>query len=463
MRLLLYPFCLFLLAVLVVSCSKKTLLDDGSVSCDVEKRIALKVDWRQGNPQDEEKELYIEKALTSELSAESAIQVALLNNPNIQAVFEELGIAEADLLEAGLLTNPAFELEVRYPERKRLHTNIEYLITTSLLDLFLIPLRTKIAGIELEQTKQKISNQVLNLAFDVRETFYELVAQKNKVEFLKSISEITSISREITLRQYDVGNVNSLDCQQFEMKCIQAEIELSKSLVEMIRLQEKLIILLGLKENVCLILPSRLDETDIQEFDLLDLETIAVEERLDLKIARYEIDRISATFNTKEAWCYTNLMGGLAGEKEPGGANLIGPGVSGELPIFNFGQAARMRLFAELRQAIERLNALEIQVRSEVRKAYKTLSTYRKIVNDYQNQVLPLQAQISASTEGLYNAMGVGVDQLLENKRLEISAHQSYVENLKKYLVAKVGLDRALGGHLFLLVREQECKQVVFE
>ena len=121
-----------------------------------------------------------------------------------------------------------------------------------------------------------------------------------------------------------------------------------------------------------------------------------------------------------------------------------------------------MRLFAQLRQANDRLAELEIQVRSEVREAHKLLMNYLKIMSDYRNRLLPMQEKISNSSEELYNVMGLGVDKLLENKRLEVVANQNYTESVKQYLVSRVELDRALGGYLFLLLSQQECTQGEF-
>src|SRR3954468_15658129 len=39
------------------------------------------------------------------LTADAAVQVALLNNATLQATYEDLGIAQADLVQAGLLKN----------------------------------------------------------------------------------------------------------------------------------------------------------------------------------------------------------------------------------------------------------------------------------------------------------------------------------------------------------------------
>lgn len=456
-------FYILLPGLLITGCSKIPLTDDGFVTYTVANRIDSQANWRQGCCQDEDVQIFIQCAAANVLTADSAIQIALLNNPKIQAIFEEIGIARADLVEAGLLSNPSFSVEVRYPHIKGLQTNIEYLITSSLLDIFLIPLRTRLAATEFEQTKLSVSNEILHLAFDVRETYYELVSEKKKMSYTRSVVELTSINNEIVSKQINVGNVNTLEFQLSQSRLLEAELELAKSQAEIIRLSEKLNRLLGFYGEVCLILPDHLDGIDYQGFDICTLESIAIKERLDLQVARFEIIRLGQMLGLKDWWTYTNILCGLAGEREPEGANLIGPGFSGEIPIFNYGQAARMRLFAQLRQAQDRFDELEIQVRSEVREAHKLLMCYLKIINDYQDRLLPMLGNISASSEELYNVMGLGVDKLLENKRLEVVANKNYTESIKQYLVARVELDRALGGYLFRLLAQRECTQGVSE
>ena len=464
MRCRAYAFLYILLpGLLATGCSKIPPIDDGFVTCTVAKRIDSQTEWRQGCCQDDQIQAFIQGTIANELTADSAIQIALLNNPKIQAIFEEIGIARADLVEAGLLSNPSFSIEVRYPHMRGLHTNIEYLITSTLLDIFLIPLRTRLASTEFDQTKLRVSNEILNLAFDVRKTYSELVSENKKIIYIKSVVELASINSEIVSKQINIGNVNTFKFQLAQSSLLEAELELTKSQAEIIRLSEKLNRLLGFTEEVCFILPDYLDGVDYQGFDLCSLEAIALEVRLDLQVARFEVARLGQMLGLKDWWTYTHLQGGLAGERDPDGKNLIGPGFSGELPIFNYGQAARMRLFAQLRQARERFAELEIQVRSEVRQAHKLLMSYLKIINDYQNRILPMQSKISASSEELYNVMGLGIDKLLENKRMEVVANQNYTESVKQYLVARVELDRALGGYLFRLLAQRECIQRVLE
>ena len=440
-------FLCFILSSLCLGCSRIAQVNDCSIASTIQSRIDKEVHWYQGCHEANFFSEFIEALIHQEITADSAIQIALLNNPKVQAIFEELGIAQADLVEAGLLSNPFFEIEIRYPHVKGLRTNIEYLLTTSLLDIFLIPLKTKLASIEFEQVKLKISHEILNLAFDVSKVYYELIAEKQKIGYLQSIVELNDIIQELSSRQSEAGNVNTLDLQLAQFKSLEAKVELSQSQGELIHLKEKLNKLLGFEQDLCLILPESLpEELDCHGYDLSALESLALEGRLDIQVARIELTRLCQMLGLKSGWTYTNLRVGLAGEREPEGAHLIGPGFSGEIPIFNYGQAARLRLYAQYRQAQNLLSELEIRVLSEVREAYKLFMNYFNIVLDYKNGLLPAQQQVLISSNNLYNVMGLGIDQLLESKRQEAILMKNYTEAVKRYLINKVELDRALGG-----------------
>ncbi|MDQ3439455.1 MAG: TolC family protein, partial [Planctomycetota bacterium] len=84
---------------------------------DVERTVAertggKRVHWNQGTVSDAAVAETVRAMLAKELTADEAVQVALLNNRNLQATYENLTIAQADLVAAGLLRNPVFDAEI---------------------------------------------------------------------------------------------------------------------------------------------------------------------------------------------------------------------------------------------------------------------------------------------------------------------------------------------------------------
>jgi len=415
----------------------------------VEQRLGKTVKWKKECATDQQVNYRIQDLLQQELTVDAAVQIALLNNPQIQATFENVGISQADLVEAGLFSNPAFDLLIRYPNKKKFIADIEYSITASFIDLLLIPLRTNVAKAELEQTTLSVANEILGLAFEVEQTYYELQSVEQELKYSQSIAEITNIHSEISSRQENIQNVNKLDFQLLQSKFLEAKLEIARVQNEIIYLKEKINRQLGFCEEIKWTISKELPDIDYQGLPIERLECVAFRARLDLQAARFEVIRLSRTLGVKQWWVYTQGRIGIGGERDPDGLNTLGPAFSGEIPIFNYGQASRMRIHAELRQAQERLAFLEIRILSEVREAHKRLMNNLGIINDYRSQILPLQNKILESSEALYNVMGLGIDRLLENKRQELQSYKNYILSVRHYWLARVQLDQALGGKLY--------------
>ena len=117
----------------------------GDVQQAVLARTGQRVVWNRQSPEDAATTAAIGRLLAAELTADAAVQVALLNNRRLQAVFEELGIAQADLVEAGLLQNPVFAGHARFAGNAPAGTNIALSLVQSFLDLVTLPLRRRVA------------------------------------------------------------------------------------------------------------------------------------------------------------------------------------------------------------------------------------------------------------------------------------------------------------------------------
>ena len=462
MRCLLIALISTALLTFISSCTKIQRDDQADVSSIIEKRLNKIVQWNKGCHLDEEVNFRIQSLVKQELTADAAVQIALLNNPRIQSIFENIGISQADLIEAGLFSNPVFDLLIRYPNKKNFVADIEYTITASFIDLFLIPVRKKVAREDLEKVTLIVTNEILDLAFEVERTFYELQAAQQEFKYAQSIAEISGIINEISSRQQAINNINLLEYEQIQSQFLMDGIEISRFKNNIIRIEEKLNQLLGFSGIIQWTIANDFPPTDDQSFPLKRLECIAFKERLDLQAARFEILRLSRKLGVKQWWVYTNGRLGLAGERDPNGLNTLGPAFTGEIPIFNYGQAARARLHAELRQAEDGLAALEIQILSEVREAHKELMNNLNIIHDYRSKILPLQKKILASSEELYNVMGLGIDKLLENKRKELLTNSKYILSLRDYWIARVQLDRALGGALQKVFFQEDEWEIPF-
>lgn len=443
-----YIFVFGFCALLVVGCSKIPQVDDCCVSAIVERRINKRVKWNQGCWEDDQINWTLNRMMENELTIDAVVQIAFLNNPEIQAIFEEIGIAQADLVQAGLLQNPIFDGMVRFPDKRHATINTEFSIAQNFLDFLLIPFRKKIAESELEQARFRVAHAVINLAFDVQKTFYSLQAEYTKLALMKSLVEISEAASQLAMAQREQGNINNLEFQSRKNEFLETKIEVSRSQAEIVRLREKMNKLLGFRSETCWTIdhtiPVFLEET----IPVACLEEIALSQRLDLEVARWEVERLARMAGIKQWWTYTGAILGISSEMDPEGIRATGPSFSVELPLFNYGQADRTRIHAMLRQSLQRLKAMEISVLSEVRSISDQLIINTQLLKEYRNEIIPLQHHIVSTSQRYYNDMALSVYKLLNAKKQEIQMQINYSVSLKDYWISRIDLDQAIGGNL---------------
>src|SRR5579862_4045424 len=88
---------------------------------DVQKNILARTDsapeWPRSATENTKIEAVVQQLVSEDLTPDSAVRIALLHNRSLRAIFEEIGISSADLIQAGLPRNPQFGASVRFPDR----------------------------------------------------------------------------------------------------------------------------------------------------------------------------------------------------------------------------------------------------------------------------------------------------------------------------------------------------------
>lgn len=416
----------------------------------VNARTGQSVQWPHKDSTKNEVAMAIEPLLKTNLNAQAAVTIALLNNRSLQAEFEEIGISQADVAQAARLQNIEIAGSWRFPNRPPSAADVEYSAAGNLLDLFTLPAKKKVAARNLEQTKLRVADKVLQLAADVQALFYDLQAQTELGKRLDSIIEVNDAAADVAQRQYDAGNINALELQNQQAPAMQTRLDLMKAKAGVQAQREHLNRLLGLSgEQIGWQIGGGLPSLPEKELPLENLESLAVSQRLDLAASRSQAEAIAAALRLKKKTRFIpGVKLGVDTERSPDGQRVTGPTLDLELPIFDQGQPAVAKLTAEFQQAKDRYAAQEVNVRSEVREARAALLAAREAVEFSQNNLLPQRQKILRETLLHYNAMQKNSYELLAAKEHEQNAEQSSVEALRDYWQARVELERAVGGRL---------------
>jgi len=415
----------------------------------VEGRTGHRIFWNQGGVADDAVARRVRELLDRDLSVDAAIQIALLNNKDLQALYEDLSIAQADLVQAGLLQNPTLSGGVTVPVAGQgVQTGFNLGVVQDFLGVLLLSARKKIAGAELEATKLRVGDAVLRTTFDVQSAYYRLLGAQQIHDMRRTVLEAGDAAVGLAEAQHAAGNTSDLDLVNQRAAYEQLRTDVKRSEADVVVAHEALTRLLGLwGPDAAFHVPSRLPDPPPAEAPLDHLEAFAIERRLDLASAHEHTQALSHAAAMARNFRFVGAPGaGVGFERSPEHYSAIAPGASLELPIFDQKQAAIARLEALVRQAQARESALAVDVRSEVRAARARLVAMRDVVDRYAQVVVPLREQVVSLSQEQYGAMLLGTYQLIAAKQNEVNSYREFIEALRDYWIARADLQVALGA-----------------
>jgi outer membrane protein TolC len=374
------------------------------------------------------------------------VQIALLNNRSLQARYWSLGIAEADLVQAGRLQNPVLDF-------KRSHgggeVSIERTLTFNLLGLITAPMAGRIEGRRYEQTRLLVSNEALKVAADTRRAWVDAVAATQTADYARQVEASAQASAELAERMRKAGNWSALDMAREQAYHAQTVADVSHAQKAAVAAREKLTRMMGLSgEQIGYKLPERLPELPAALRELADVEQTAISERLDIQAARLDTEHTASTLGLTRTTRFINVLDLGAVRNSEGGVATRGYELSLEIPLFDWGSTRVARAEATYMQSVNLLAQAVVDARSEARESYADYRASYELARHYRDKVLPLRKQISDQTLLRYNGMLLSVFELLADAREQTAAVSGYIGALKDYWTAQANLEAALGGRL---------------
>ncbi len=419
------------------------------VSALVEERGRLKVFWNNGTDLDKDAAEKLGSLLKDKLTVDDAVQIGLLNNRELQAVYSDLGVAQADLVQAGLLNNPIFDGAIKWATPGGGKPELELAVVINFLDIFYLPLRKRVATARFEETKTRISGMVLDFAARVRTAFFLHQANEQMLELRQTIVQALTASLEVTRRLLDAGNITDLEFARERALLESGKLALRSAEVAVRQSREELNTLMGRwGKQTEWRTDERLPEIPQQPIQTEDLERVALDRSVDLLNARQRL--VSAGeqlgFNRSTA-LIPEMHAGPLGERTDGSWE-VGPTLEFPIPLFDQGQARVGRAAAELRRAQQEYYALAVRIRSTARATRDRMQGARDRALYYRDIMLPLQERIVNEAQLHYNAMQLGPIQLLRAREQQIETAVAYIEALRDYWLARGDAGQILSGRL---------------
>lgn len=425
-----------------------TFLPDGGfdkVSAVARERLGKDVVWQRSAESRDSVEQRVNELLRAPLTADSAVQIALFNNRGLQASFAEIGIAEADVVQASRLWNPVFGA-AGWRNQNGLDTILS--IESSLLGLFLTPSAVKFETMRFDYARLGAAKAVLESAAAARTAYYEAVSDAQLVDYLEQVKIAADAAADFARRMAGVGNISKRDQLREQVFYAESVARLARAKQRAVASREKLNRTLGLwGARIDYALPKLLPELPATYAQFENIEASAIANRLDVQLAKKENEYLAQGLGITRATRFINVLNlGAVSEKNPGARRLSGPTLTLQIPLFDFGDARIARYEAQYQQSVNHLAETAVNARSEVRTAYPAYVTAYETARHYRTEIVPLRKKISEQNLLYYNGMLISVFELLADTREQIASVVEYIESARDFWVAESELRTALGG-----------------
>jgi outer membrane protein TolC len=379
------------------------------------------------------------------LTPDSAVQIALLNNKGLQASLADLGVAEADLVQAGRMRNPGFSFGRL---RGGNDVEIDRGIMFDLVGLLTMPIRSNIEGRRFEQAKLQAASQAVQLAADTRRAYFNAVAAQQSVQYAEQVTSAAEAGAELAQRLAKVGNWSKLDQAREQAFYVDAVAQLARARHNATAAREQLTRLMGLwGAHTAFKLPDRLPDVPKAPNEIADIESQALSQRLDVQMARRDAEATASALGLSKATGFINVFdAGYANKNVTGSPRENGYQISLELPVFDWGGARVAKAEATYMQAVHRTADTAVRARSEVREAYSAYRTSYDLARHYRDEVVPLRKKISDEVLLRYNGMLASVFELLADARDQVNSVNTAIEAQRDFWIAETDLQAAING-----------------
>ena len=383
------------------------------------------------------------------LTADAAVQIALICNADLAADYARLGIARADAFQAARLANPTLTAAVLDSSVRTAPPQVELGPAQNFTNLLLRGAKKRFAEGEFLRAQQLLAGDVLRMGAETKADYYALVSAQQAGGIRRVIADAMQTSFDLAKRFSEAGNLPARVQAEYGAELAEAQIAVRRADDAIAQARARLESRLGIPSSIPWTVPDQLPVPVKAEDETSALQARAMQNRLDLAAATEFVALLAASEEAARKYRWLgDFELGVSYERDPDRSRLLGPSLSIQLPIFDQGQGAVARAGALRDWGDAERRRLTQAVGTDVRLTAQRVLNARARIDDFRGQLIPQRQALVARTQEEVNFMLTGVFELIAARRAEFDAYLGYLESLRDYWIARAELERAVGANL---------------
>ena len=388
---------------------------------------------------------FVDDLLAMPLTPDSAAQMALYNNAGLKGSLAELGIAEADLVQAGRLVNPQFTFSNR---RGGESVSIDRSLLVNVMSLVTMPLAQRVATRQWQAAQLDAAGEVLRLVVETRRAYFSAVAAQQSAQYFERARLAAEAGADLAQKMAAAGNFSKLAQMREQAFLAETTTQLARARLTVTVERERLARLLGVSgADARLRLPDRLPDLPGAAVAAGDAEQRALDRRIDVILAKRSVEATASNLGLVKTTGFINVLeAGYSNESNTGERRLNGYEIEVQLPLFDWGDAKVARAQAIYMQSVARAADVAVTAQSQVREAHQVYRTAYDVAKRYRDEIVPLRKRIADENLLRYNGMLISVFELLADAREQVASVNASIEALRDFWLADANLQLAQSG-----------------
>lgn len=389
------------------------------------------------------------------LALDETLRLALLNSRSLQAEFQEIGVAHADWVQSRLLSNPSLEVLLRFPTDGG-SSILEAFLGGEFLEIWRIPVHSEAARKRLDSTVLEVARSAGELLTEARKAYYLAVAKEELHRVARESAELADRSFQAVRTLHDAGAADAFDESLAQAPLLGAELAERAARIEANEAKRGLAKLISIERAFeGIVLTDPLPELSDTGLDSEFLVAEALKSRLDLRAFDNAVEALESQVRLERRKAWGDVGAGVSFQEQGAadGSDVIGPGLSFTLPIFDQNQAQVAKAEFRLEQLNKMREAAQIAVAQDVRSGADRVDSALSDLEFYREAVLPQTQRSLDLAEESYSAGRTSILALVEMQRQLLDARRSHVTLQLEAAASAAELERALGAPLASQVR----------